>query len=114
MDIQQEKGDGVTIVALQGRIDGNTSRSLEEALTKSLDQGERRLVLDMTEVEYITSAGLRVVLVLAKRLAASKGNLVVCSLSEPVRQIFEIAGFLPLIAVSTTRALAIEKVQEPV
>ena len=109
MDIQKEKRSGVTVVAPRGRIDSVTSSALEQALVQSLDAGERRLVVDLTGVDFISSAGLRVLLVLAKRLGGGKGSVVLCSLSDPVRQVFELAGFLSLFTISPSRDLALEK-----
>ena len=100
MDIQQEKRDGVTIVAIAGRIDSVTSNTLDKALTQLLDRGETRVVVDMGGVEFISSAGLRV--------AAGKGRVVLCSLSDSVRQIFRFAGFLSMFTIAPSSALALE------
>jgi len=109
MDIQQERSDAVVVIAPSGRIDSTTSEALEQALTRALDAGERRLVVDFDRVSYISSAGLRVLLVAAKRLRAAHGALVLCALGEPVRQVFELAGFLPLFAVERSRDLALTR-----
>ncbi|MBP2672867.1 MAG: anti-sigma-factor antagonist, partial [candidate division NC10 bacterium] len=63
MDIQQERSDGVLVIAPSGRIDSTTSDTLDQALTAAVSSGERRLVVDFDRVSYISSAGLRVLLV---------------------------------------------------
>lgn len=104
MHIAEQQQDGVTVVAPTGRIDSTTSEAFERALGHALDAGERRLVVDFGAVEYISSAGLRVLLVAGKRIGA---GLVLCSLTDPVRQVFDLAGFLPLFTVETSRESAI-------
>jgi stage II sporulation protein AA (anti-sigma F factor antagonist) len=58
-------------------------------------------------VDYISSAGLRVFLVLAKRMRDLQGRLVLCAMTEPVRQVFQLAGFLPLFRVEPSQDAAL-------
>lgn len=109
MEIEEERAQGVQIVAPSGRIDSTTSEALESALARALAAGERRVVVDFDRVSYISSAGLRVLLVAARRLRAEQGTLVLCALGEPVRQVFDLAGFLPLFAIEHTRSEALAR-----
>ena len=109
MDIQQDKTGGVLVIIPAGRIDSTTSDAFEQALARAVEAGERRLVVDFDRVSYISSAGLRVLLVTAKRLRADRGTLVLCAMGEPVRQVFDLAGFLPLFTVEATRAQALAR-----
>jgi anti-anti-sigma factor len=109
MDIAETKNGLVLVVAPAGRVDSTTSDALEQALTKAIDAGELRLVVDLDSVGYISSAGLRVLLIVAKRLKTLRGTLVLCALTDPVRQVFDLAGFLPLFLVEPTRDLAIAR-----
>jgi anti-anti-sigma factor len=68
--------------------------------------------VDFSGVEYISSAGLRVLLVAAKRMGG--GGLVLCALTEPVRQVFDLAGFLPLFAVEASRDGALARLASAV
>jgi anti-anti-sigma factor len=110
MEIRQEKRDGIVVVAPVGRVDSTTSDMLEQALVGVLDAGERRLIVDFSGVDYISSAGLRVLLVVAKRFAGGRGTLVLCCLGDAVRQVFDLAGFLPLFATERSRDLALTQV----
>jgi stage II sporulation protein AA (anti-sigma F factor antagonist) len=103
MNIQHEVIDGVTVIAPVGRIDTTTSGPLEESIRKIVDADARELLVDFAAVDYISSAGLRVFLVLAKRMKDLKGRLVLCGMSEPVRQVFQLAGFMPLFTVEPSR-----------
>jgi anti-anti-sigma factor len=96
MEIRQVKRGDTVIVAPVGRIDSTTSDAVEKALNAALDAGERKLVVDFSGVDYISSAGLRVLLVAAKRLSGGRGSFELASLGESVRQVFDLAGFLPL------------------
>jgi stage II sporulation protein AA (anti-sigma F factor antagonist) len=109
MDIAEIKHGLVFVVAPVGRIDSTTSEALEQALNKAIDAGEHRLVVDFDGVSYISSAGLRVLLVVAKRLKTQRGTLVLCAQGDAVRQVFDLAGFLPLFLVERTRDLAIAR-----
>jgi anti-anti-sigma factor len=107
MKIQQTTRDGVTILAPTGRIDTTTSPALEDAVRAIFDAGSRALVVDFEGVEYISSAGLRVFLVLAKRMRDAGGHLVLCGMGQPVHQVFRLAGFLPLFTIDASREAAL-------
>ena len=109
MNIQQNVLEGITVIAPGGRIDTTTSGPLEEAVRKTVDAGARDLVIDFSSVDYISSAGLRVFLLLAKRMRDLKGRLVLCGMPEPVRQVFHLAGFLPLFSVEPSRDTALAR-----
>lgn len=109
MHISQEKHDEVIVVAPQGRIDSTTSAAFDAHLS-GLPKIGPRIVIDFAEVDYISSAGLRVMLTLAKRVRDARGALALCSLDDTVRQVFELAGFLPLFAVEGSRDGAVRAV----
>jgi len=110
MTIEEVRQRGAVVVAPVGRIDSTTSDRLEQHLVALAGAGERRVVVDFGGVEYISSAGLRVLLALAKRTRDGKGALALCRLGDSVRQVFDLAGFLPLFAVDATRDAAIARV----
>lgn len=113
MQIQHSDRDGVAVIAPAGRIDTTTSPALEEALRRIIDAGSRTLVVDFTGTEYISSAGLRVFLVLAKRMRDLEGRLVLCGMPEPVRQVFRLAGFMPLFLVEPSMDAALARLARP-
>ena len=67
------------------------------------------MVLDFSGVDYISSAGLRVMLVLARRMRDANGQLSLCAMNDAVRQVFQLAGFLPLFTVQDSRAAAVQQ-----
>jgi anti-anti-sigma factor len=107
--IREDEAGGVLVVTLAGRVDSNASTELETQLIGRLTARDTRLVLDLQGVEYISSAGLRVFLRLLNKLREAKGDLVLCSMAESVREVFELAGFMSIFAVEGSRALALAR-----
>jgi len=73
-----------------------------------VEKGEHRIVLDLGRLDYISSAGLRVVLLLAKKLKQLGGALILCDIQPNVREVFEISGFLTILKVCASREEAVE------
>ncbi len=109
MEISQEKSGDVVVVAPVGRVDAVTSDELEQTLLDLVAKGEAKLVLELRAVEYISSAGLRVLLRLARKQKERSGRVVLSSLSPAVRQVFELAGFVSLFEMEGSRELAIAR-----
>ncbi len=103
MEITQEKAENVNIVALKGRLDAGTSGSLEEALTALVDAGEAKALVDCRELDYISSAGLRVLLAAAKQFKKLNGSIALSALNPNVKQVFEISGFTSIFPIYATR-----------
>jgi anti-anti-sigma factor len=111
MDIVVNKEGVVTTISLKGRLDALTSKQAEEQLLQIVETGERLLVMDLGELSYISSVGLRVLMLLAKRLKTVQGRVVVCSLQESIQQVFEIAGFTTIFGIYASRDEAVIGVQ---
>jgi anti-sigma B factor antagonist len=91
MDIREERLGGILVVAPNGRMDSNSSGAFETAVLAHA--GEARLLIDLSGVDYVSSAGLRVFLVLARTMKEAGGRLVLASMGASVRQVFDLAGF---------------------
>jgi len=109
MEIREDRREGVLVIAPVGRLDVNTSGELESTLLERVAEGETRLVVDMLGVEYISSAGLRVLLMIAKRIKERSGRLALCALGPAVRLVFELAGLLSLFPVEASREDAVAR-----
>ncbi len=92
MEIFQENVNGVEIFIVKGSLDSNTSPEFESRIYASLENGQKRLVLNLEDLEYISSAGIRVMLKTTKDLKHMDGNIVLCSLQDYVKEVFDIAG----------------------
>ena len=97
LNINKEQNGGLLTVALEGRLDTVTAPELESELTASLD-GAEELVLDMKDLEYISSAGLRVLLSAQKNMS-SKGSMKLINVNETVMEILEVTGFTDILTV---------------
>jgi len=102
MDITEERRGEVKIIGLRGRLDASSSPGVEQKLLNLIDQGERRLVLDFSELSYISSIGLRVLIATAKSLQKIKGRLALAALNNHVQEIFRIAGFTSIFSIYPT------------
>ena len=91
MEIKTTRNDSELTVALSGRLDTLTSPDLEEMLDEELE-GMERLIFDLGELEYISSAGLRVLLGAYKMMEEYNGMLI-RNVTEPVMDVFEVTGF---------------------
>ena len=100
-------GGGVLVVRTEDRLDGVNVREFQDALQGVIDDSDRAVILDLGRLTYISSAGLRVILLVAKTLQRQDGNLAVCSLSGPVREVFKISGFDKIIQTHDSQAEAI-------
>ena len=83
---------GWTLVTLAGRLDMNSAGPLEQQLEGRVAAGDRRLAIDMSRLDYLSSAGLRALLVAAQRLREVQGQLALVGLRGTVREVLEIAG----------------------
>jgi anti-anti-sigma factor len=106
--IQQEQMGTLRILGLSGRLDTETAVDVELALQDLLAAGERHFLLDLGAIGYVSSAGLRVLLGLAKQLDGGKGTLKLCGLNATVKQVFEVAGFSKLFTIMPDRAAALK------
>ncbi len=109
MEITTRSQDGVTIVAVHGNMDSNTSPAAQQQLDALLAGGAKKLALDFTALDYISSAGLRVLLGTAKRLNGSGGALRLFGLNPSVREVFDISGFSTILTVSRSEADALAR-----
>jgi anti-sigma B factor antagonist len=99
MQITQVQSDNVTILRIQGRIDASAAEPFKEKVLSAIGDKSTRLLLDFGQVDFISSMGLRVLVIAARRVAAVGGKLLFCRLEGPVREVFELAGFSSVAAV---------------
>ena len=98
MEIKQEKNGNELTIYLDGRLDTTTSPKLEQELKDSLDDNTKKLVIDLEKLEYMSSAGLRVLLQAQKQMN-KQGEMIVRSVNETIKDIFEVTGFSDILTV---------------
>ncbi len=106
MEISTRTSNDIHIVAVSGSLDSATSPAAQKALDAVL-AGARKVALDFSGLDYISSAGLRVLLGAAKQIRASGGTLRMFGLNQSVREVFEISGFSSILAVYPSEAEAL-------
>lgn len=107
MTLTPETTPQATLVPLQGQINSANAAAMESGVLTLIDGGVKNLVLDFSALDYISSAGLRMVLVVAKRLKQEGGKLVLCAMQAHVREVFDISGFLAILNVQPSRSEAL-------
>ena len=107
MELRQDTAGSVDVLEVIGRVDSTTAPALQERLASEMTAPQARILIDFTRLDYISSAGFRVLLLAAKRADQNGGRLVLCGLSGKVRQLFDLGGFLDLFAISASREDAI-------
>ena len=107
MKITTRDVNDVKVVQIEGELDTGSSPEAHKQLDQIREEGAKKILLDMTKLDFISSAGLRVLLATAQELKQDGGNLRVCSLNESVKEVFAISGFSTLLMVLDNEAKAL-------
>ena len=113
LNIRQEEIGAVRLLMLEGRLDTETAADFELALQDLRSAGEHEFLIDLAGIGYVSSAGLRVLLSLAKQLDGGNGSVRLCGLSPAVREVFDVAGFSKLFAIFPNRNAALGDMPQP-
>jgi anti-anti-sigma factor len=98
MEIKKEKKNDFTVLSVAGRLDVTNSNQFDKELAETI-KTENNLIIDCSELEYISSTGLRVFLSYLKKLGAKKGKFYICALQDNLREIFDISGFTKIFTI---------------
>ncbi len=109
MEFDIRKQGNCTVIKVKGRMDAVTAPEFESECGKRMEAGEKVFVVDMSGLEYISSAGLRSILSTAKKLKALHGEIRFCALQGMVQEVFSISGFATMFPISDTLDAAIAK-----
>lgn len=107
MEFAQEIAGDVVVAKLAGRLDSGSAAAAEEQLTRLVGGSAPRLVIDLSQLDYVSSAGLRVLLIVARKVQQAQGRLALFGLSPGVRDVFSISGFDKILTVRDDRAAAL-------
>ena len=107
MKIEEQTIGSVVVVSLDGRVDGSTAPDLEKCISAVVERGNTQILLDCGKMDYISSAGLRVVLVGAKKCQQGGGKLTLCTLRATCKSVMEVSGFLTMLDYYDTRESAL-------
>ena len=104
MEISERRTANIVTLSLSGKLDGTTAKAFEDKILGQIESGDRRFIIDLAQLDYVSSAGLRVFALAGKRLDGN-GKLVLCGfkktipyntlnrIPDPVREVFDTSGF---------------------
>ena len=104
---ETEEDQGVLIFRLDGRLDATSSPQLETTITQQIDGGQKKILLDFGRVDYLSSAGMRLLLSLTRRLSKEEGKLAMCTINDDVMEIIKVAGFEKILNIYPTEQEAL-------
>ncbi|MEP7288128.1 MAG: STAS domain-containing protein [Chloroflexota bacterium] len=107
MEINVFEMHRVTLIELSGRVDSTNANQLGETLNEQIDAGRYQLVVDLSRVDYISSAGLRELVAALKRVKQSNGDLRLTTLTPRVRDVFAVAGLDAIFQIFQTQVEAV-------
>lgn len=93
MQLRQIEHPSAAVFEVKGRLDGSSSAELEKQVQSCLDHGARHLVMDFSELDYINSAGLRVLVMGYQRLKPDGGRIMICGVRDYIAEVFDISGY---------------------
>jgi anti-anti-sigma factor len=99
VEISVSKDQDAVIVSVEGRMDTLSSPGFQKQMEELLVQEPQRLVLDFARLEYVSSAGLRSILIIAKKVQNQGGKVICCALQPMVQKVFDVSGFTRVIPI---------------
>ena len=108
MEIKQQKEGDVVLLGLEGRLDTLSSRTLDTHLKELIEGNTHQILIDFSQLEFISSSGLRVLLSLGKQINRLKGSLALCTLQDRVMDVFDMAGFSTLFEIFPSKEEALK------
>jgi anti-anti-sigma factor len=110
MQIDATKEGNVVVMSLKGRLDAVASSEFETRLSDWISKGDNNFLLNFGDLEYISSAGLRIILATSKKLKERKGKIFLTGLHGPVEEVFKISGFMSIFRVFATAEAALKEI----
>ena len=107
VDLYPEYDDSVLVLNPLGRIDGTNAKAFEEALLGRIEAGDNQILMNFEGINYISSAGLRVLLMAAKRTSQAAGQLALCAVQDHIQEVFKFSGFSEIIPIHEDRPAAL-------
>lgn len=96
--MEMQDNDNISLLRLKGKLDFTTATEFEQKFNIMVSEGGKKFIFDLTEVDYMSSAGLRLLLIAIKK---TKGNIVLNGVRDSVKQVIEIAGFISMFQFSS-------------
>jgi len=112
MDIHHEQVGDIHVVTATGRLDGIYSTAFAKEVGALISGTSPKILIDFSDIDFVSSAGLRAVLLLVKKAKAAGGVFALCGVNEQVREVLDIGGFADLFSIHTGRAEGLAALKE--
>ena len=110
MEIQTRKEKAAVVVSVKGRMDAVTAPEFDKNMIDLISKGEKAFVVNLGELDYMSSAGLRSILALAKKLKEREGKIIFAGLRGPVEEVFKISGFQSIFKIFDSEETALREI----
>jgi anti-anti-sigma factor len=104
MELEEERVGDAYVVIARGRLDGASSSTFADRIGGLITNPQPKLLIDFAEVDFVTSAGLRAVLLVLKKVKAANGSFALCSVRDTVRDVLDISGFTAMLSIHPARS----------
>ena len=111
MEIGEERRGAALVLSPQGRLDSTTAPEFEQRVRARMAEGNRDFVIDLGALDYVSSAGLWIFMIVGKALRAERGHIVLCRLQEGVREVFRISGFDRIFTILPTVTASVAQIE---
>lgn len=111
MEIKEEQKDKAIVFRLKGRLDSTNSPEVEKKICDRIDGGNKNIILDFSGLDYISSAGIRVLVHCHKKIEHLKGQIFLVAIPKPIENVLYITGFLPYFKIFESDAQALENLK---
>lgn len=113
MKIIKDIKEGINLIHLHERIDSSVAKEFEEEMLSSLETNPQKLIINFTKLDYMSSAGLRVLLMTAKKMKSDNASLVLVGMNQSIEEVFKISGFSKMFIIKHTEVEALETLKGP-
>ena len=110
MELESRKEKGAVVISVKGRINAVTAPDLEKSISELMGGEEKFLIVNLGDLEYISSAGLRVILATAKKLKAEQGDIMIVGLQGNVKEVFELSGLYSIFKIFDNEETAFDQI----
>jgi anti-sigma B factor antagonist len=110
LEVNANEVNDIVIVKLVGNLDTNTAPDAETEINKWLENGALKMIINLEQTNYVSSAGLRIFLATAKKITASGGVVKLCNTNDVVQEILDISGFSTILDVKKTEEEALASI----
>jgi len=103
MELKEQKTEKCMVISIHGRLDTTNYSILEKKLMDLIEHHEDKILIECSDMDYVSSSGLRILLMALKKITLAKGKFALCSLQDNIREIFEISGFTNIFEIYGTK-----------